>query len=298
MQPCDLHDALKLPYKTQYSLTTTKSRAGDGVQGMTVETENVSLVPKVPCWPADSSVHAAHKTDSVVSAAQKKDSIVSTSSKGKGKEKAKERGLSTSSIFVNNDQEPVQPRAKPDDGSSPSPPKSSTDSISSEEFSVSNFLDADCRPFGSSLTNTTSHMSRFSAYGVQDPGPTPDHLEGEWWLEKKRRLSRTSFVSPAGRRASMASYGVVEPVESVRNVLCKKCFNPRASPVTVESRRERAKSLVYLIVANMMFPLVGLGLVGWSYMYPDQGATFFVSVYLCSLWASFETDPLVPHSSP
>lgn len=251
MTPADLHDALTLPLHppTTYTLSTTKARAGDGVQGMTIETERVSLSPKKPCWPAESSVPDCHK----------KDSIVSSASKVKGKE----RRLSSSSTFVNHE-------------SVTSPGDSD-----SSGYSMSKLLDENCEP----LAKTTSHVSRFSAYGIHcpegEPDPVDENFSGEWWLERKRRLSRTSFVSAAGRRASQGTAdGKVERQRMQK--LCKRCFNRRASVASTvvgpEERTSPWKFALGMALANMLFPGVGLALILWTHEHPDQPGPFYVSM--------------------
>ncbi|KAF2165777.1 hypothetical protein M409DRAFT_24063 [Zasmidium cellare ATCC 36951] len=242
--------------RTTYTLTTTKSRPGDGLQGMTVECEAVSMVPKVPIWPADAPVPECHK----------KDSIVSASSKGKGK--GKERRMSSS-------------QAADGEGDDENSGESSESSFHNDEL-----LDINCQP----LVKSTSRISRFSAYGISAPESprrtsssttaVGDDEPGEWWLEKKRRLSNTSFVSPAGRRASL-SYGTVDSAKLERG-LCKRCFQPRIPEATFErqNRRDACLTATWICLANAVFPFCGAGMVWWSIGHPEQPGPGFVSFEL------------------
>lgn len=157
--------------------------------------------------------------------------------------------------------------------------------------SFSAFLDANCRPMGSQLANTTSQMSRFSAYGLTAPGSrrtssatttAPDGMgRAEWWLEKKPSLTNTSFVSPAGRRASMGfDYGTIGamPVSHTKrrasSNMCKRCFNPRDAEAQVDRDVRAPCSLVFtragIALAFVLFPSAAVGLILWSYLHTES----------------------------
>lgn len=250
MTPAELYDSMHLP-TTRWTPWRKREDPfavlGDMTNGMVCEVERVPMIPKHPCYPADARVPKSQKKkDSVVSSGSKSRSLSTQSTsivKGKGKQR--ERSLSA----------PIKEQGHGD-------PEDSDDSGPL----CYQFLDAYCEP----LSKGGSHISWAPTSPVMGPK--------NWWLEKKRRLSSTSFISPAGRRASSGTMGDVErgptPV-SREAAMCRRCFEPNRNGSVV--KREGWKAAIGLTVANLLFPAVGGALILWSYVHPEMEDLFVVS---------------------